>query len=98
MLKKSFISAEDKDKVIKVLKAKKALLTHWIDAIDELTEAVVNDEDTDCYFDDIQIDDDGRNDYAYIIGCVDEDDNGISVFPNFRGQATLHKYADGNWG
>jgi hypothetical protein len=45
------IEMKDKDKVIDVLEAKKALLFKWIEAIDELEEAVVNDEDTDSFFD-----------------------------------------------
>ena len=94
----NFINVEDRDKVINVLEAKKALLSQWIDAIDELEEAVVNNEDADSYLDDWQMDDEGKYGYAYIVGCVDEDDNGISVFPNFRGQVTLHKYEDGSWG
>ena len=93
-----FIGEEDRDKVINVLEAKKALLFKWIDAIDKLEEAVVNNEDADSYLDDWQLDDGGWTSYAYIIGCVDEDKNGISVFPNFRGQVTLHKYGDGSWG
>lgn len=92
-----FIKDEDKDKVIKVLEAKKALLSKWYGVMCEMQAAIEEGEDADSYFDDVQSDDDVHG-HAYIIGCVDEDENGISVFPNFRGQVTLHKYTDGTWG
>ena len=91
-----FIEKKDKDKVIKVLEAKKALLFKWIDTIDELEEAIVNDEDTDSFFD--GGDELVGEEYGFIVGCVDENEDGISVFPRFRGQVTLHKYDDGSWG
>ena len=91
-----FIEEKDKDKVIKVLEAKKALLFKWIDTIDELEEAVVNDEDTDSFFD--GGDELVGEEYGFIVGCIDENEDGISVFPRFRGQVTLHKYDDGGRG
>lgn len=93
-----FIREEDKEKVINVLENKKALLSQWIDSINEFEYAVEHDEDADSYLIDWQMDDEGKYGYAYIIGCADENANGISVFPNFRGQVTLHKYGDGSWG
>lgn len=93
-----FICEEDKEKVINVLENKKALLSQWIDTINEFEYAVEHDEDADSYLIDWQMDDEDKYGYAYIIGCVDENANGISVFPKFRGQITLHKYADGSWG
>ena len=92
-----FIKDEDKDKVIKVLEAKKALLSKWYRVMCKMQAAIEEGEDADSYFDDVQSDDEGYG-HAYIIGCVDEDKNGISVFPNWRGQVTLHKYDNGNWG
>ena len=94
-----FIKDEDKEKVIKVLEAKKALLSKWYSVMCKMQAAIKKGEDADSYFDDVQSDDDDDvYGHAYIIGCVDEDENGISVFPNWRGQVTLHKYHDGSWG
>ena len=93
-----FIKDEDKDKVIKVLEVKKALLSKWYGVMCKMQAAIKKGEDADSYFDDVQSDDDDVYGHAYIIGCVDEDENGISVFPNWRGQVTLHKYHDGSWG
>ena len=59
-------------------------------------KAVVNDEDTDSFFD--GGDELVGEEYGFIVGCVDENEDGISVFPRFRGQVTLHKYDDGSWG
>ena len=90
------IEKKDKVKVINVLEAKKALLLKWINTIDELEEAIVNDEDTDSFFD--GGDELVGEEYGFIVGCIDENEDGISVFPRFRGQVTLHKYDDGSWG
>ena len=90
------IREEDREKVIEVLEAKKALLNQWYKAISKLEVAIMNGEDTNRFFD--GGDELRGEEYGYIIGCVDEDEDGISVFPRFRGQITLHKYADGSWG
>ena len=97
-MKKKLIEEKDRENVVEVLEAKKALLFKWIDAIDKLKDAVVNEGDADRFLDDWQTDDDVTHGFAYIVGCIDEDENGISVFPNYRGQVTLHKYIDGTWG
>jgi len=97
-MEKTFIEEKDRKKVVEVLEAKRALLFKWINAIDKLKEAVVNEEDSDRFLDDWQTDDEVTHGFAYIVGCIDEDENGISVFPNYRGQVTLHKYEDGSWG
>lgn len=90
------ITEADREEVVAVLKAKKSLLDKWYGVLSELQEAVEKGEDTECFFNDIQ--EDAGVEYAYIAGCVDEDENGISVFPDWRGQVTLYKFRDGSWG
>lgn len=90
------ITKEDREEVVAVLKAKKSLLDKWYGVLSELQEAVEKGEDTECFFNDIQ--EEAGDEYAYIAGCVDEDENGISVFPDWRGQVTLYKFRDGSWG